>query len=157
VSPPSSDFEGVAIIDTALNKYSKRRTSKLSDADLISQEISQRRDSTPKRERNYSHREAGSFSSLESGASSTLLEAEPFGAMLRSYARNTEPQVGGGVGSAGIADRNETREGEEDGAWSPGETGEREGEGEDSKENFKVAMSLNYEVRERSEGREERR
>ena len=125
MSPPTSDFEGVAIIDMALDKYKKKRSPKLSDSQLISREISQRHSSTPSLDR--SRREGGSVSSMESG-SGHLLESEPFGAMLRSYARKTEPPVveGGGWG-VGISSRNRAQEERRGGRGDVESRGERWG------------------------------
>lgn len=127
-----------------MDKYNKRKSTKLSDSQLISREISQRLNSTPKRERNWDRREEdrevgnGSFSSLEN----SNVESEPFGAMLRIYARKTEPQPERREAEDGTTSKEKVR------AWSPREKGEGS-DGDDSvnSENYSVALSLNYEVR----------
>lgn len=145
VSPPASDFdfEGVAIIDMAMGKYSRRKASKTNtpDSAIISREIAQRLNHTPNRERR-GRMEGGSASSVESGGSVFMETEAPYGAMLRSYAKKTEPQVGvaagNGTGTQGrqeavLLNRKEREEGSEavDGV---------------DRENFCVALSLNYEI-----------
>ena len=138
MSPPTSDFdfEGVSIIDIALNKYSKRKTTAgLSDSQLISREIAER--IYPP---NQKGRGSDSFSSLDSSSNTSLTTyaeggtpTKSYGAMLRNYAQRTDtsaPQTATGADT--------TRQGTE-------MAGKVSGEG-DAK-NYSVALSLNYEVK----------
>lgn len=155
VSPPASDFdvEGIAIIDMALDKYSKRKasTSNMSDSQLISREIAERLNYTPKQPmKNH-----GSSSSLDSNTSLGVEGEAPgtsYSAMLRNYAKRAEPQVGlGGREGAG----NGTG-GSREVVWE--ETRE-EGPGLEEEnfnsERFSIALSLNYEVNEISRRKNE--
>lgn len=126
----------------AMDKYSRRKasSSKLSDSQLISREITQH--STPRRPRGESSTSVDSNSSM---GLDTEVGGNSYGAMLRSYAKRTESQVGGAgrEGGGAVARGNGSRGGQR----------EKKGEREVDSEGYAVALSLNYEVSDRSVGR----
>ena len=154
VSPPQTDFdfEGISIIDTALDKYSKRRaTSSFSDSQLISKEIAKQSNPSP----GIPRRANGSFSSLESGSSTANIVAEMEGqsgsykAMLTNYAQRTGTAANSSREPLRRTQVNRERGGVYGGAGGGGEEkGPEEEQLEESgnEENYSVAFSLNYEV-----------
>lgn len=147
ISPPSSDFdfEGVTIIDLALDKYSQQKATKdsFTDSEIISNEVLL---NTPERRA----RGLGSFSSLGTGSTHSLTDPElpvgSYGAMLRSYAgRNSKPQnipASSARGDVGGLEAGSTP--------VLGSTPEQGGsvgkEGGRNNSSFDLAMSLQYEV-----------
>ena len=139
ISPPASEFdlEGVGIIDLALDKYSKKRSTNVSDTQLISKEAL---DHTPV----HQLRAAGSVSSLSSGNSTTLPDPEAtagsYGAMLQGYAQRNKSQ--GAVRTEGYVPGDQL-EGEAGYVIGDDDEYGRHGDGYD----LNLALSLNYEVR----------
>ena len=144
-TPPSSDVgcEGTAVIDLALDKYTKRNTSKdFTDSQLILNEVLQQMNPT-----------MGGGSSNSSISSTSSLDCEvpvgSYGAMLRSYARRStvskqrkevipvaaQREV---QHRCSVVDSQPQSEGE-GGVNRGGEEGEKE-------EDLCMALSLNYEV-----------
>ena len=146
-TPPSSDggCEGTAVIDLALDKYTKRKTLKdFTDSQLIRNEVLQQMNPT-----------MGGGSSNSSISSTSSLDCEvpvgSYGAMLRSYARRStaskqHKEVIPVVAQRevqhrrSVVDSHPQSEGEGGGVNRGGEEGEREGV------DLYMALSLNYEV-----------
>ena len=147
ISPPSSDIgcEGTAVIGLALDKYTKRKTSKdFTDSQLIRNEVLQQMNPT-----------MGGASSNSSISSTSSVDCElpvgSYGAMLRSYARRStasklQKEIAPVVAQRqvqhrqSVIDSSPQSEGEE----GRGEGGREEGEGEGV--DLHLALSLNYEV-----------
>ena len=146
-TPQSSDIgcEGAAVIDLALDKYTKRKTSKdFTDSQLIRNEVLQQMNPT-----------MGGGSSNSSISSTSSLDCEvpvgSYGAMLRSYARRStvskqRKEVAPVAAQRevqhrrSVVDSHPQSEGEGGGVNREGEEGERE------EVDLYMALSLNYEV-----------
>ena len=142
-TPQSSDIgcEGAAVIDLALDKYTKRKTSKdFTDSQLIRNEVLQQMNPT-----------MGGGSSNSSISSTSSLDCEvpvgSYGAMLRSYARRStaskqrkEVTPVAAQHRRSVIDSLPQSEGEGGGVNREGEEGERE------EVDLYMALSLNYEV-----------
>ena len=147
ISPPSSDIgcEGTAVIGLALDKYTKRKTSKdFTDSQLIRNEVLQQMNPT-----------MGGASSNSSISSTSSVDCElpvgSYGAMLRSYARRSTASKRQKEITPVVAQR-EVQHGRsviDSGPQSEGEEGRGEGgreEGEGEEVDLHLALSLNYEV-----------
>ena len=157
MSPPASDFdlEGVAIIDMALDKYSKRKSrTSFTDSQLISKEIANRKSSTPQQGGRRRGRELGSFSSTGSSGEGVVMEAEPSGAtaasyeaMLLTHARKASGTIPGVTDGVSGGDSGAER-GVAGGVGVVSErVGSEEEEEDENKERYSIALDLNYEVR----------
>ena len=142
-TPPSSDVgcEGTAVIDLALDKYTKRNTSKdFTDSQLIRNEVLQQMNPT-----------MGGGSSNSSISSTSSLDCEvpvgSYGAMLRSYARrSTVSKQRKEVIPVAVQREVQHSRSVDSQPQLEGEGGVNRGGEEGERENLYMALSLNYEV-----------
>ena len=146
MSPPASDFDfdGVQIIDLALDKYSQKKASnKFTDSQIISQEVfkqqqKERISSSPDSQQR-AHR-VGSFGSVGSSSGGGFEPEDSYRAMLKNYARRTSADVVGGGGGGGGGGRSKGGKGRQEGPLLLSTPLEQ------NTDAFALALSLNYEV-----------